>query len=535
MRQPGAPAGSQRLPIGLVTIAAVVVALVLAPLGYLAIRAAGAGGDAWGILGRTHTWRLFANTLGLAGAVAAGSVMVGVPLAWLVARTDLPLRRMWSVAAALPLVIPSYVAALALLGAFGPRGLLQSLLESPFGVERLPDIAGFPGALLALVLSTFPFVFLLSASALANADPALEEASRALGLGPAATFWRVTIPMLRRPATTGALIAALYAISDFGAVSLMQYDALTRAVYLQYRASFDRAPAIVLAVLVVALTAVVLALEGRARGRAGSHRTGSGAQRQARQVTLGRWRWPAFAWCTAVLGMFLAVPLAVLGWWLGRGLTGAADLESPLGAALRTLAVSGVAATIAVLGALPVALLARRVDRPWARGLARLPFAANALPGIVVALSLVYLSARWVTPLYQTVVVLIAAYVVRYFSQAVAGVDSVLGTISPRLEEAARGLGRRPLAATLTVTLPLAAPGVLAGGTLVFLSVMKELPATLLLRPIGFDTLATEVWGRTTTGSYSAAALPALVLIGVATPFLWWAARPWAADRQPPA
>ena len=508
-----------RPPFVLTALAVAAVGLVLLPLAYLAIRAGTGGADAWEVLERRGTARLLWNSASLVLGVVVGAVAVGVPLAWLVVRSDLPGRRIWAVAAALPLVIPSYVSALALLGAFGPRGMLQRLLEEPLGVERLPEIYGYGGALLALTLSTYPYVFLLAAAALRSLDPALEEAAQALGQPPREVFRRVTMPTLRPAVGAGGLLVALYVLSDFGAVSLMQYDALTRAIYLQYRALFDRDPAAVLSLVLVALTAIVLVLEGRTRRGAGFRST-PGSARAQRPVALGRWRWPALAFCTAVVGLFLAVPVAVLVYWTVR----ASELEIPWSAAAHSLLASALAAVVAVLAALPVAFLARRYPRPWTVGLERASFAANALPGIVVALALVFFAARYGGPVYQTLGLLVFAYVVRFFPQALAGSDSALAAVSPRLEEAARALGRRPLAVAWSVTAPLIRPGLLAGGALVFLSAMKELPATLLLRPIGFDTLATDIWKFTSLGAYSRAAPAALLLIAVSAPLLYLAA-----------
>jgi iron(III) transport system permease protein len=382
---------------------------------------------------------------------------------------------------------------------------------------------------LALTLSTYPYVFLLAQAALRDLDPSLEEAARSLGLSRRRAFARVTVPALRPAVGAGALLVALYTLSDFGVVSLMRYDALTRAIYLQYRSLFDRTPAAVLALVLVALTAVVLLVEWRLRGRGRLYRSSPGAARRSAPVRLGRWQWPALAWCTLVTGVFLALPATVLGYWLVRGIRTERELEVPVAETLHSLGASGLAALAAVAAALPVAALALRYPARWTALLERLSYAGNALPGIVIALSLVFFGARYLTPLYQTLTLLVFAYVVRFFPQALSGVESSLERVNPRLEEAARGLGRGPVATALRVTVPLVRSGVLAGAALVFLSAMKELPATLLLRPIGFDTLATEVWRFTSVGAYSQAALPALLLIAVSAPFLYLV----SAERRP--
>jgi iron(III) transport system permease protein len=451
-------------------------------------------------------------------AVTATAVALGVPLAWLTTRTDLPWRRFWATAAALPLVIPSYVAALVFLAAFGPRGLLQRILESPFGVEQVPEIYGLPGAWLALTVATYPFVFLLTAAALHDLDPALEEAARGLGRTRFETFRSVTLPVIRPSVAAGALLVALYTISDFGVVSLMQYDSLTRAIYLQYRALFDRTPAAVLALVLVALTAVILALELRARGRGRLQRVG--APRPAPPIPLGRWRLPALLFCAAVVGIALVVPLGVLGYWASR----AVGAEEPIGwswePAVNSLVVAMIAAAATVAASIPVAVLAGRYPGSLSRSLERLSYAGNALPGIVVALSLVFFAANYATPVYQTLALLVFAYVVRFFPQALAGSHAAVVRVSPRLEEAGRSVGRGPATVFTRITVPLLAPGLLAGSALVFLSTMKELPATLLLRPIGFETLATEIWRYTSVAAYSRAALPALLLILLSAPLL---------------
>jgi iron(III) transport system permease protein len=505
-----------RAPLPLVLAAGVVVALLLLPLAYLVVRVA-SGGRALEILGEASTWRLVANTVLLAGGVVVASTLVAVPLAWLVTRTDLPGRRIWTAAGALPLVIPSYVAAFCLLGFFGSRGILGDAL----GAETVPEVEGYWGSLVALTLATYPYVFLLAQASLRGLDPALEEAARGLGESRGRIFVRVTAPALRPAVGLGALLVVLYTFSDFGVVSLMNYDTLTRAIYIQYRSLFDRAPAATLALLLVGLTAVALVLEYRTRQRGRLYRSTPGAIRPPTPVPLGHWTIPALGFCAAVIGTFIVLPAGVLGYWLARGVANDRTLGIPWSGTLHSLEASGLAAGIAVLAAFPVAVLALRYPSQTSRTVERLSYAGNALPGLVIALSLVFFAARYASPVYQTLALLVFAYVVRFFPQALSGVESAMERVSPRYEEAARGLGRGPLSTLAHVTLPLARSGALAGAALVFLSAMKELPATLLLRPIGFETLATEIWKLTQVGAYSQAAVPALTLIVVSAPILY--------------
>ncbi|HVM69347.1 MAG TPA: iron ABC transporter permease [Gaiellaceae bacterium] len=509
-----------RAPLLLTAPALLTAGAVLLPLLYLALRAATASRSAWGVLDAT-TARLVLDTLLLVGIVVAVAVALGVPLAWLVTRTDLPARRFWTVALALPLVIPSYVAALALLGALGPRGLLQEVLGWAFGVDRLPEIYGLPGSVLALALSTYPYVYLLVAAALRDLDPAFEEAARGLGRSRWQVFRSVTLPALRPSVAAGGLLVGLYVLSDFGVVSLMQYPALTRAIYLSYNALFDREPAVVLGLVLVALTALVLVAESRFRRSARYHRSTATSARRAQVVELGRWRWPALAACGAVVGVFLLLPVSVLVYWTWQAVPLGRPIDVAWQAAFNSALASALAAAVAVAAALPVVYLAHRRPAWWTRLLERACFTANALPGIVVALSLVFFGARYGGIAYQTLALLVFAYVVRFLPQALAASGSALQTVNPRFEEAARGLGRGPVATLATVTAPLVRSGLLAGAALVFLSALKELPATLLLRPIGFDTLATEIWQATAFADFSAAAPSALLLIAISAPYVY--------------
>ena len=248
------------------------------------------GADAWVVLGRARVLELVGNTALLVVLVTGAALALGA--AGVARHANRPA---WSPAlggrSRPPLVIPSYVAALVLLAAFGPRGFLQQVLEGPFGIERVPEIYGLPGAVLALTISTYPYVHLLAAAALRDLDPALEEASRSLGRSRAETFRRVT-PVLRPSLGAGALLVALYTLSDFGAVSLMQYNSLTRAIYVQYRSLFDRTPAAALALVLVVLTAIVLLLEYYARGRVQYHRRSPSTARPPQRIRLAGWRWP---------------------------------------------------------------------------------------------------------------------------------------------------------------------------------------------------------------------------------------------------
>jgi iron(III) transport system permease protein len=308
---------------------------------------------------------------------------------------------------------------------------------------------------------------------------------------------------------------ALYAIQDFGAVSLMRFPAFTQAIYLQYRGAFDRTPAAILSLMLVVLALTILTLERRARGRARYYGSGGGTDRPLPPIALGPWRWPALGLCLAVTLIGLVLPLVVLTFWLLRGLGAGGEAVAAWGAMGNSVLASGAGATIAIAAGLPVAILAARYQGRWSSLAERTSYLGYALPGIVVALSFVFFAANYLPWIYQSLPLLVVAYLVLFLPQAVSPLRSTLLQVSPRIEEAGRALGSGPWRSFRRLTLPLISRGALAGFALVFLTAMKELPATLLLRPTGFETLATEVWTAASVGFYSEAAVPALVLVAV--------------------
>ncbi len=489
-----------------------IIAAVLLPLVYLVIRTIDAGGSAWDLLSQARTLQVLVRSALLAAAVVGTATLIAVPIAWLTVRTDLPMRKLWSVLTALPLVVPSYVGGFAFVSALGPRGLLQQIME-PLGVERLPEIYGFLGAWLCLTLFTFPYILLSVRAALWGMDGAQEEASRSLGHGSGRTFFRVTLPQLRPAIAAGGLLVVLYTLSDFGAVTLLQFNSFTRVIYLQYEASFDRILASVLALLLVAFTVVILLVEQRARGKAKYHATG--ATRRLPIVRLGRWKWPATLFLTLVALASLGLPASVLLYWLAQGLANNVEVSFLGSAMTNAVYASALAALVAVAASIPVTVLAVRHAGRFSRFLETASYAGFAMPGIVVALSLVFFGARYAPLLYQTLAMLVFAYSILYLSMAVGSVRASLLQVNPAVEEAARSLGRGTLHVLATITLPLVRPGVVVAFAMVFLTAMKELPATLLLAPIGFRTLATEMWSATSSGFYARAAIPALVLVAV--------------------
>lgn len=485
----------------------------LVPPIYLVVRALESAGSAVDVLTAASTRSLLLRSLLFAAAVTAGATAIALPMAWLVERSDLAGRRVIGILAALPLAVPSYVGALTFISAFGPRGLVQGWLE-PLGVERLPSIYGFFGATLALTMFTYPYLFLTLRPALATLDPRLEEMSRTFGYGRWFTFTRIVLPQVRPALFSGGLLVALYALSDFGTPALMRFDSFTRVIFIRYQSAFDRGNAATLALLLAVLALAVVAAEvfGRSRRRADGVRD---AGRPPVPVALGRWRWPAYAFVAAIVGLALVLPIAVLLHWIQRGIAAGVAFRGMGDVILDSVLVAALAAAIAAAAALPVAILGVRHRGHWfSRGVEVLSYTGYALPGLVVGLALVFTAIR-VSWLYQSVTILVLAYVMLFLPQATNATRVALLRVRPSMEEAARGLGRRPGGVLRTITIPLAGRGVLAGAALVFLTTIKELPATLILAPPGFQTLATRVWSASSDVRYAEAALPALMLVGI--------------------
>lgn len=488
-----------------------VAALALLPSAYLAFRTFGTAGlDGLSRLTDAKIVPLVARTVLLSGAVTATAIAIAFPLAWIVVRTNLPARRAIFVASSLPLVIPSFVGAYAFVAAFGPRGLVQGWLE-PLGVGRLPSIYGFAGAWLVLSLFTYPLALLPLRAAIEGLDRSLEEVSRALGRSRTQTLLRVTLPQLRPALTSGALLVSLYVASDFGAVSLMRFRSLTFEIHLAYR-TFDYDGAAVLGALLALLTGLVLVAEVRSRSRAVYHPTHRGLRRRASLVDLQRWKWPAFAFASLVVFIALVVPVGVISIWLVRAIASGASFSSSGLHALRSIEASFLGAAATVLCAWPIALIAARHRTRFAKAIEASSYAGYALPGIVIALALVFFGIR-TGFLYQTIGLLVVAYAVHFLPQAMGPLRTSIEQVHPGVEEAARSLGASPGEVVRRVMWPLVRPGAATAFALVFLTVMKELPATLLLAPTGFRTLATQVWDKASAASFGEAALPALALV----------------------
>lgn len=507
----------KRPPLLLLGAAALAVVVTAIPLGYLVVRTAEAGWQAvFDALWRERTLDTTVTSISLVVAVIIGALMLAVPTAWLLARTNIPGRSFFMVTAALPLAVPSYVMAYAWIAEF-------------------PWMSGLWAAALVMALATFPYVAIPLTAALRTIDAGHEEAARSLGLGPIATARRVTLPLTWPAAAAGLLLAALYTLSEFGTVAIFRVDAFTRVIYTAYRASFDRTTAAVLALLLVVLALTLVVIEARARGKANRWRTGSGVARPAPRLQLStRGKVLGITWLSGVGLLALGVPAWSLVMRLLESRRGGVDIGELAGAVAGSITSAGLGALLAIVLALPIAVLAARYTSRLVRGIEGAAFLGHALPGVVVGLALVFFTLAVLPAAYQTLVTLAFAYAVLFLPKAIGASRSAIDAVPPVLESTARSLGRGPISSWLATTGRLSWPGIAAGALLVLLTAMKELPATLMLRPTGFDTLATELWSRTEVEAFGAAAPYALALILLAALPAWLMGRWLAREPQPP-
>lgn len=477
-------------PALIVTLGVFASLAALIPLGYLVFRL-GAGFDkALAELLRPRTLELLTNTFSLVVAVTATALLVGFLQAWLTTRTNLGFGALFAVLATLPLAIPSYVMALGFVAAF-------------------PWFSGFFASWLVLSLATTPYVFLAVSAALVRTDAAAEEVARTLGLSKWQVLLKVTLPQVRPAATASGLLVALYVLGEFGAVAILRFDTFTRAIYNAYRLSFDRTAAAALAVLLVLITLIVIWFERRYRG---SYLTERNANSKRVRVTLGASRPIAAMALVGVAVLGVGVPVASLLNWSVIG-SSTLNLDQIFGALLGSAGLALAASLVITIFAVAVALWVIRFKSKLASFVEVSVWANHALPAIVVALSLIFLGANLTPWLYQTTYLLLFAYLILFLPNALSAIATPIAQVPRSLEDVAHSLGVKGNRSIFKVVLPMATPGIIAGAALIALTVLKELPATLLLRPTGVDTLAVRLWSATEELAYSEAAPYALILI----------------------
>ncbi|VXC84300.1 Binding-protein-dependent transport systems inner membrane component [Pseudomonas sp. 8Z] len=506
-----------------------VVALVLMPLSVLLLSWQVVDTQIWAHLWQTQMARLIGNTLTLVLGVSVGVTLLGVSLAWLTSLCEFPGRRWLDWALMLPFAIPAYVLAFVFVGLLDFAGPVQTLLREWFGSGvRLPRVRSTGGVIIVLVLVFYPYVYLLARTAFLAQGKGLMEAARVLGQTPWQAFWHVALPMARPAIGAGLALAIMETLADFGAVSVFNFDTFTTAIYKTWYSFYSLSSATQLASLL--LLAVALVLYGERRARGAARPTNERARGQALYHLRGWKALAASAWCSLVLACAFVIPvLQLLAWFWQRGRF---DLdERYAGLILHTLYLGAMAALITVSVALLLAFARRQAPTRAVRAGVAFGNLGYALPGSVLAVAIMlafsFLDRELVIPLSSalggagkpllmgSLAALLVAYLIRFLAVAYGPLETSLARIRPSLPEASRSLGVGGLGLFLRVYLPLLLPGTLSAALLVFVDVLKEMPATLLMRPFGWDTLAVRVFEMTSEGEWARASLPALTLVAV--------------------
>lgn len=504
-------------------------ALVVMPLLVLLLSWQSIDLDIWSHLLQTQLLQLIGNTLMLVAGVGVGVVVLGVSLAWLTSMCEFPGRRWLDWALMLPFAIPAYVLAFVMIGLLDFSGPVQTLLRDWLGDDfRMASIRSTGGVILVLVLVFYPYVYLLARSAFMAQGRGLMEAARILGQTPWQGFAKIALPMARPAIGAGAALAIMETLADFGAVSVFNYDTFTTAIYKTWYGFFSLQTATQLASVLLLFVFLALFIERRAQGSRrfpGVDRPRPGAIYRLR----GARAWLASGYCLLVLAIAFIIPVIQLVFWLVDG--GLAYLDSRYWSLIRnTLLLGAMAAVLTVSLGILLALARRLQPIKRVRSAVAVSNLGYALPGSVLAVGIMFafswLDNAFLIPLrgwfgaeepapllLGSLFALLLAYLIRFMAVAYGPLDTSLARIKPSLPEAAQSLGQSGWAVLRRIYLPLLLPGILSAGLLVFVDVLKEMPATLLMRPFGWDTLAVRIHGLTTEGNWERAALPALTLV----------------------
>src|SRR5262245_22104160 len=470
------------------------------------------------------------NTLAIVVLVVIGVLLIGVPVAWLTSCCEFPGRRVLEAALILPLAAPAYVLAYAYAGFLSAYGPVQGALRAVTGWETgdywFPDVRSLPGVALMLILVLYPYVYRLARARFLSESATAPEAARLLGRGPWASFFEVSLPLARPAIAAGATLAAMEAFADYGTVNYFGVPAFTTGIYNAWFSFADPRAAAQLASILIGFVALALMLERLARGKARFHETGRRDVRPPRFHLSGARSAAAIVACGLPPLLGFVVPALVLAELLIESGGPTRDFGRHL---FNSLMLAGVAGVVVTVGALLLAFARKERPRSLAGHAASFASLGYAVPGSVVAVGVLTPFAAFdnaISSISERVfgvptglvltggmAALIFAYLVLYLAVALQSVGAGLERVTPSISGAARLLAQGPFDALRRVHLPLIAPSVLTAGLLVFVDVMKELPATLMLRPFNFDTLAIAANSYASDERLSWAAAPSLAIV----------------------
>ena len=498
-----------------------IVILAAVPLWFVILQSADLGADKWQQLWTSRLPELLWNTLSLAILVAVVCFILGVSAAWWIARFNFPGRRYAIWLMVLPLTIPTYVFAHIYTTLFEADGWIGQTWIGIFGNSvAIPDIYNIFGATLTLSLAGFSYVFLLSHSALSVSTQSLEEAARIHGVNKWQVFFRINLPLLRPAIAAGLAVVILHVLSDFGAVSMLHYQTFTLSIYLQMSGRFDYQAAAGLSLILVLLSLTFLVLERFFRARQRYYTTRQTRKHQLKEVTplITTMIW---LWLGLITFLAFILPLTwMISWSWDAWVQDVIDSEF-WRYAYNSLFLAVMCATIAIVCGLPIALFNNRQRSKYSSALIQVSSVGFVLPGPVVALGILSFILSLLPFLYGGLIALLLALVIRFLPLAVQSQDASMQQLTPSIEQAGRILGATPLENLKRVVLPMISGGIASAWVLVFIDTLKELPATLILRPTGFDTLPVRIWIEASEEMLELAAPAALMLVVGTLPVLW--------------
>ena len=463
--------------------------------------------ESWNVYG------LLFNTISMFFAVVISSLILGLLISIILIRFKITGSKILFTLCTLPLVIPSYIGALTYISAFSPKGLYVQIFSFT-GLSEINGIEGFIGSWIVLTLFTYPYVLLICSSALRNLDATVEEAARSLGVKRFRIYTSVVIPRLKKPIIYSGLLVGLYVISDFGAVSLMRYSTVTKAIYTYYEFSLLGDPIIFYSGLLIFL-ALIISFIQRGSDVSRSAKV-SGTPRIPAKVELSsRSKVIVYFFFAIVIFFGLMLPVSVLSYWLIRGLSLGNDVRAVFGGVVGSFSASIITSILAIIISMPIVIMVSQYRSKFGDFIEKIILALYGLPHLAVGVSILFITVKIFPSIYQSFFALVISYLIVFLPQAVGGGQASMEQVKTSYIDASSSLGKSKIETFRKITFPLIYRGLLAGGALVFLSTMKELPQTLLLRPTGFNTMAVDVWSFASEGLFTQAAFSAFILLAI--------------------
>ncbi|MEC7838241.1 MAG: iron ABC transporter permease [Chloroflexota bacterium] len=458
--------------------------------------------------------KLSFNTVSLILLVVIFSILISLPLAFLNVRSNMPFAKYLTSISVLPIALPSYVMATTQIEIWSKNGWVHNFLQLFFEMKTFPSFYGLVGSVFVLSLITYPYVYIGLAAMFRRFDYQMIDASRTLGDSSFGTFRKIIFPLVKPTIVAGSLLVSLYVLSDFGAVSLLRFNTFTIAIFNRMYNSISNYGVLEISLLAILFCFLILFIESKTKNEARYFSNSNLSD--IKKIDLGIWKWILFPISLIPLIFGFILPISVLIYWFIIGFgedTGFRDVIQPT---INTIIISSVSAFFITLVSIPLLITIRKNIRILSFMIDKVSYIGLSLPGVIVSMSLVFFCINYFDYIYQTFIVLVLGYFISFLPAALGPIKSSMTQIDPKLEDASFTLGAGKIKTYYNIVIKLASPGFIYGGVLVFILCLKELPATLILSPIGFQTLATEIWSNASEAFFIKTALASIVLVIIA-------------------